>query len=306
MRHSRNCSTICLSTGGIADHQVIGRQHREGSSRTTGSAHSTAWLDRLRAESLFFTNFYATGTVPIAAWRPSPCPCRPRRGGPSSSAWGARADTPAWVASSMPKGTTAFFCTAGAAISIIWECLFSSNGYRVVDQSNVPEESITFKNAWGMCDEDLYGQALLQADVDHAAGGRFLRLMTTSNHRPFTYPAGRIDIPSGYGRGGAVKYADHALGGFLEQAREKPWFGRTIFVVVADHNANSAGKDDLPLAKYHIPLLVYAPGLIPARDVDILSSQIDIAPTVLRAFAHGLRIDFFGFRRAFLVRVAYC
>ena len=29
-RHSSYCSTICASTGGCADHQVVGQQHREG------------------------------------------------------------------------------------------------------------------------------------------------------------------------------------------------------------------------------------------------------------------------------------
>ena len=28
--------------------------------------------------------------------------------------------------------------------------------------------------------------------------------MTTSNHKPYTYPSGKIDIPSGTGRDGAV------------------------------------------------------------------------------------------------------
>jgi phosphoglycerol transferase MdoB-like AlkP superfamily enzyme len=37
-------------------------------------------------------------------------------------------------------------------------------------------------------------------------------VMTTSNHRPYTYPAGKIDIPSATGRGGGVKYADYAVG----------------------------------------------------------------------------------------------
>ena len=32
--------------------------------------------------------------------------------------------------------------------------------------------------------------------------------MTTSNHRPFTYPQGRIDIPPKTGRDGGVKYTD--------------------------------------------------------------------------------------------------
>ena len=118
-----------------------------------------------------------------------------------------------------------------------------------------------------MADEDLYVQALKLADADHAAGQPFfLHLMTTSNHRPYTYPDGRIDIPSGDGREGAVKYTDHAIGQFLEQARSKPWFADTIFVFVADHTAGSAGREDLPVANYHIPLFIYAPGLIEPRE----------------------------------------
>ena len=40
--------------------------------------------------------------------------------------------------------------------------------------------------------------------------------MTTSNHRPYTYPSGRIDIPSKTGRDGAVKYTDYAIGKLIE------------------------------------------------------------------------------------------
>jgi phosphoglycerol transferase MdoB-like AlkP superfamily enzyme len=43
--------------------------------------------------------------------------------------------------------------------------------------------------------------------------------MTTSNHRPFTYPDGKIDIPSGSGREGAVKYTDYAIGAFLKKIK---------------------------------------------------------------------------------------
>ena len=252
-------------------------------------------LDRLRSESLFFTNFYATGTRTDRGLEAITLSVPPTPGRSIVKRLGRESGYASLGRQLEVKGYDSVFLYGGRGYFDNMNAFFSGNGYRVVDQSSVPEESITFKNAWGMCDEDLYAQALRQADVDHAAGKPFfLHLMTTSNHRPFTYPAGRIDIPSGYGREGAVKYADHALGGFLEQAREKPWFGRTIFVVVADHNANSAGKDDLPLAKYHIPLLVYAPGLIPARDVDILASQIDIAPTVLGLLHMDYESTFFG------------
>lgn len=105
--------------------------------------------------------------------------------------------------------------------------LFGGNGYRIIDQSSVPEEEITFKNAWGMCDENLYSQALQQADIDYAVERPFsFKLMTTSNHRPYTYPEGRIDIPSGYGREGAVKYTDYSIGEFMEQARRRPGLKR--------------------------------------------------------------------------------
>jgi phosphoglycerol transferase MdoB-like AlkP superfamily enzyme len=54
-----------------------------------------------------------------------------------------------------------------------------------------------------------------------------------------------------------------------------------LFVIVADHCAGSAGKEDLPLDKYHIPLWIYSPKNVAPREVDTLVSQIDIAPTVL-------------------------
>src|SRR5258708_38280626 len=82
----------------------------------------------------------------------------------------------------------------------------------------------------------------------------FAHLMTTSNHRPFTYPAGRIDIPSPGGRDGAVKYTDYAIGRFIDEARSKPWFNDTLFVITADQCAAVADNTKLPGAHYRIPL----------------------------------------------------
>ena len=252
-------------------------------------------LDRLRAESLFFTNVYATGTRTDRGLEAITLSVPPTPGRSIVKRLGRESGYASLGRQLGTKGYDSVFLYGGRGYFDNMNAFFSGNGYRVVDQSSVPEENITFKNAWGMCDEDLYTQALGQADIDHAAGTPFfLHLMTTSNHRPFTYPEGRIDIASGYGREGAVKYTDFALGRFLDQARTKPWFERTIFVIVADHNANSAGKDDLPVAKYHIPLLVYAPSLIPARDVDILASQIDLAPTLLGLLGLDYESTFFG------------
>jgi phosphoglycerol transferase MdoB-like AlkP superfamily enzyme len=119
--------------------------------------------------------------------------------------------------------------------------------------------------------------------------------MTTSNHRPFTYPNGRVNIPSHISREGAVKYTDYAIGKFIREARTKPWFKNTIFVIVADHCASSAGKADLPVNKYKIPLLIYSPGNIRPAKMERLMSQIDLGPTVLGLLNFSYTSKFFGY-----------
>ena len=78
-----------------------------------------------------------------------------------------------------------------------------------------------------------------------------------------------------------MKYTDYAIGKFIENSKSKPWFKDTVFVIVADHCASVAGKTKLPVAKYHIPLFLYAPDMLPARHYNRLASQIDIVPTLL-------------------------
>jgi len=182
------------------------------------------------------------------------------------------------------KGYDTAFLYGGFGYFDNMNYFFGENGYRVVDRTKVAKSDITFANVWGACDEDLYRWTLREADRAHAAGTPFFHfVMTTSNHRPFTYPAGKIDLPSKTsGRSGGVKYTDYAIGAFLRLAAEKPWFKDTLFVVVGDHCASSAGKSELPIQNYHIPLVVYAPGgQVKPGSVRALASQIDYAPTLL-------------------------
>jgi phosphoglycerol transferase MdoB-like AlkP superfamily enzyme len=185
---------------------------------------------------------------------------------------------------------------------------FSANDYRVIDRTGFPKDSVGFENIWGVADEYLFDNALRQLDSTHATGKRFLaHIMTTSNHRPYTYPDGRIDIASPGGRKGAVKYTDYAIGRFIDEARAKPWFADTLFVIVADHCASAAGKTKLPVPGYHIPLILYAPELLqPGRHMR-LASQIDIPPTILDILGlpgddhfYGMSVFEDGAERAFI------
>jgi phosphoglycerol transferase MdoB-like AlkP superfamily enzyme len=172
---------------------------------------------------------------------------------------------------------------------------FSTNGFDVVDRTSMTKPEINFANVWGVADDDMFARALKEADASYAAGKPFMHLiMTTSNHRPYTYPEGRIDIPSKSGRAGGVKYADYSVGKLVEWAQKKPWFKDTVFVFLADHTAGAGGKAELDPKKYHIPMIFYAPELIGKGRYDKIASQIDFAPTLLGWLNFSYRSKFYG------------
>ena len=251
-------------------------------------------LDRLAGQSLLFTNLYATGTRTVRGLEAltlsmPPLPGisivkRPHNDGFRS-----------WGEIMKGKGYDTRFLYAGHGYFDNMNAFFSGNGFSVVDRTDFSKEEITFANIWGVCDEDLFRRTIREGNLSHAAGKPFFSMvMTTSNHRPYTYPEGRIDIPSKTGRSGGVKYADYAIGRFIAEAKSKPWFKDTIFVFVADHCASSAGKSDIPVKKYEIPLLVFAPDHVKPGRVDRLMSQIDVAPTLLGLMNMSYVTDFLG------------
>ena len=93
------------------------------------------------------------------------------------------------------KGYDTAFIYGGYGYFDNMNYFFGQNGYRVVDRNSVAKSDITFANAWGACDEDLLRWTMREADTAAAAGKPFhFFIMTTSNHRPFTYPEGKIDL----------------------------------------------------------------------------------------------------------------
>ncbi|WP_447750140.1 LTA synthase family protein [Pseudomonas nicosulfuronedens] len=252
-------------------------------------------LDELRRNSLYFNNFYATGTRTDRGLEAITLSIPPTPGRSIVKRVGRESGFASLGQQLKNVGYDAVFLYGGRGYFDNMNAFFGGNGYRIVDQSSVQESDIHFKNAWGMSDEDLYAQAIKVADQDHARQQPFLlQLMTTSNHRPYTYPNGRIDIPSGEGRDGAVKYTDYAIGQFLKAVKSKPWFDNTLFVFVADHTAGSAGKEDLPVANYQIPLFIYAPKLLPAGERAELASQLDLAPSLLSILNLSYTSTFYG------------
>ncbi|HKE13128.1 MAG TPA: sulfatase-like hydrolase/transferase [Myxococcota bacterium] len=254
----------------------------------------TPRLDALAKDSLVFRHFYATGTRTVRGLEaislslpPTPGESivkRPNNGGLFTIAEPFR-----------ERGYATTFFYGGYGFFDNMNSFFSANGFDVIDRSSLAPGEVTFENAWGVADEDLYRRVIRESRRSFEQGQRFFSLvMTTSNHRPYTYPDARIDIPSGQGREGALKYTDWAIGDFLETARKEPWFRDTLFLIVADHCASSSGRTAIPVEKYRIPFYVYAPAQVEPGVVGTLASQMDLAPTLFGLLRFRYTSKFFG------------
>ncbi|MGI9245797.1 MAG: LTA synthase family protein [Steroidobacteraceae bacterium] len=266
-------------------------------SRLHGSKKDwTPNFDGLARQGLWFSNTYASGTRTVrgleaitASFPPIPTVSILRRPGNRGIAtWGE-------VMNSL--GYHSSFLYGGYGYFDDMNSFYEGNGFEVLDRTDI-ERQVRFENVWGVSDEDLFDMAITHFGRQHAAGQPFFSIiMTTSNHKPFTFRPGLEQLgikPKGGGRKAGVKYADYALGYFLREAAKQPWFDDTVFVVVADHGARVYGKAEIPMETYEIPLMIYAPKHLPPRVVDTLMTQIDIAPTVLGLLGLPYEAPFFG------------
>jgi phosphoglycerol transferase MdoB-like AlkP superfamily enzyme len=255
----------------------------------------TPFLDSLATKSLVFTNLYAVGNRTVRGLEAVTL-CFPPTAGESVVK---REDNKNKFSTGnifKQKGYAVKFMYGGDAFFDNMEDFFTGNGYEIVDKKTFKPNEITFANIWGVCDEDMYTKAIKEMNKEAAANKPFFNhIMTVSNHRPFTYPNGKIDIPGdAKSRDGGVKYTDYAMKKFFEMAKKQPWFANTVFVILADHCASSAGKTELPVDKYRIPALIYSPEFIEPKKYTKLMSQIDVMPTLFGLLNFDYQSKFYG------------
>ena len=268
----------------------------------------TPFMDSLAQKSIFFENLYATGTRTVRGMEAVTL-CIPPTPGQSIVKRPDNANLYTINNVFKSRGYDSNFFYGGDGYFDNMNSYFGGNGFTIYDRGrgsvlsdkikterhNISDNEVTFENAWGICDEDIFNKMLSVADEQHKRNQPFFNfVMTTSNHRPYTYPSGKIDIPSGKSRQGAVKYTDFALRELFRKASSKPWFKNTVFVIIADHCASSAGKDEIDVANYHIPaFIVNLPGEANQK-ISKQCSQIDLWPTIFALFHWNYESDFFG------------
>jgi len=85
----------------------------------------------------------------------------------------------------------------------------------------------------------------------------------------------------------AMHYSDWGIGQFMARARTEPWFDNTVFIFLADH---TRGNDRDLRARFHIPMVIYAPKIFSHRVDTRIGSQVDIFDTVVDLL--GLEADY--------------
>lgn len=245
-----------------------------------GGLPLTPNLDRLSKEGLFFTNLYSTGTRTVRGIEAVITGFLPTPGNSIVNLPLASRDF--FTAGSLfqKAGYSTEFIYGGQSNFDEMRSFFIGNGFdRIYDQPSFKNPSFT--GVWGVSDEDLAEKAdeVFRSHGDHPF---FSVILSTSNHSPFEFPDGRIQLyeqPKNTVHN-AMKYADYGIGKFFELAKKSEYYKNTIFLVVADHNTRVFGDDFVPVNKFHIPGLIIGPG-IPAMSFDKVSSQVDLLPTIL-------------------------
>jgi len=245
-----------------------------------GGKDLTPELDQLADQGIWFERLYATGTRSVRGIEAiiSGFPPTSRRSVVKLAETQKDFFTIANLLAAQDYQTS--FIYGGSAHFDNMRRFFMNNGFQtVIDQDDY--EDPQFTAAWGVSDEDLF----LKAHEFFTQKGDqpfFSLVFTSSNHKPFDIPAGKVETrhgPDG-ARDTAVAYADYALGRFIELAQSSNYYDNTIFLVVSDHNSRVRGATLIPVERFHIPGVILGAGIEPRRIAGI-SSQIDLLPTLL-------------------------
>ena len=140
-----------------------------------------------------------------------------------------------------------------------------------------------FDEHWGIFDDAFFDYFFENISVQNSP--YFATIFSLSNHHPYDLPAhgwdwlktSKLTDPEK-----GMRYADESLGKFFARAEKMEQFKNTIFIITADHYTfNSLKPDRDIMTVYHIPLLLYAPGILkPSRD-DRMANHLNLLPTLI-------------------------
>ena len=181
------------------------------------------------------------------------------------------------------RGYTSAFFHGGANGTMSFDSFTSLAGFERYYGFNEYPDKGDSDNYWGIFDEpflQFMANELSTLPEPFVAG-----VFTLSSHHPYTIPEqhkGRF--PKGHLINlESIGYADYALGRFFKTAAKTDWFNNTLFVLTADHTAQSESEFYLSsVGHYAVPLAFICPSDSRLHGTyDNTAQQTDIMPTIL-------------------------
>jgi len=261
-----------------------------------GEPGITPRLNELSEEGLLFTRLYSNGTRSIrgiagtvAGFLATPGEGVVKRNLSQSGFFNV-------AALLKPYGYRSSFFYGGESRFDNMKSWFFGNGFdEIYDEPTFTEA--TFHGTWGVSDEDLVVKANQLFAEWYAAGEPFVSvLFSTTNHSPFDFPEGRIELLPGVPEKSdknAIKFADYAIGKLIDLAKAGGYYDDTVIMVIADHNVRVYGDDIIPVDTFRVPALILGGGVTPER-VDRLATQPDALATALDLMGLDLAYPILG------------
>ena len=253
-------------------------------------------LNKLSEEGIFFTNLYSNGTRSIRgiAGMISGNFSVPGKGVLKRN----KSQSDYFTISSLlePLGYETSFFYGGESRFDNMKGWFRGNGFdKIIDQEKF--ENPKFVGTWGVSDQEVCIKADDYYKKSYKNGQKFASIIfSTSNHNPFDFPEDKIELLKGVKKKSvqnAIKYADFAIGDFIQRAKQQEYYKDTVFVVVADHNIRVYGDDIVPVNMFQIPAVILADNLEPML-YDKVSTQADVLATVLDLMGLDLTYPIMG------------
>ena len=246
-----------------------------------GGLPLTPNIDKLADEGIWFDNLYATGTRSVRGIEAVTTGFLPSAAISVVKQNKAQRDFFTLASYLKQAGYDTGFIYGGESHFDNMRGFFMGNGFNYVIDDHDYNNPV-FRGSWGASDEDLFNMADKKFSGYKKDEPFFSLVFTSSFHSPFEFPDGRIELYDDemYTENNAVKYADYAVGAFIEKAKQSSYWDNTIFIVIADHNSRVYGNALVPVDRFHIPGLILG-GPIKPDVIKTQASQIDMGPTLL-------------------------
>lgn len=265
-------------------------------SRTVQADHPiriTPFLDRLTQQSVSFKNFFSNGVQTSRGLFSTLCSYYPRHG---SAAIKTRADRDYLCLPSVlrERGYRTEMVVGQSGTINNLRHFFSKNGIeRLYDANDFSRDAQ--RMGLGMTDGAIFDFLTdRMREAQRTKEPFFLTALTLSTHHPFVFPTTHPEVSALLQDSDryvpALRYLDWEFERFFTRSQQEGLLKNTIVFVLGDHGRHEPVGDsdqERQVGHFMAPLIVWleeslrSPDTFVPRGVDVIASQVDIAPTIL-------------------------